>query len=180
MSAIFPTLNALDKDRISKSVKQKTPLLPVLVFITAFAYHIPAGANKTEFVYESEGEAYRYSVVQSGDNYNFEFEKSPENTIEQFKAGIHVIETLYTDTSINLNNRKGYIRERAKCSLFKGSFYDYTLCIFPNDFSSNKQDVFRGYVTQLPNWKWMVTRILTPVLLVFGLIFFLTKTRKNP
>ncbi len=160
-------------------MKKKNRLLRLLYFITALACSTPASASKTEFVYESQGEIYRYFVVQSGDNYNFEFEKSPENTIEQFKAGMHVIQSLYSDSSIELENRQGYIRERAKCSLFEGSYYNYTLCIFPNDFSSSKQDIFRGYVTQLPNWKWMVTRILLPVLLVFGLIFFFTKQRKD-
>ena len=161
-------------------MKKKNILLPLLVLIAITVYDSPANASKAEFIYVSEGEEYRYHVVQSGENYNFEFKKTPENTIEQFKAGVHVIQSLYNDSSIELENRQGYIRERAKCSLFEGSFYNYTLCIFPNDFSSKKQDVFRGYVTQLPNWKWMVTRILLPVLLVFVLIFFFTKQRKDP
>ena len=149
------------------------------VFIAATLYFSPVCATETEYSYESGGKVYRYSVVASGDNYNFEFESIPESTNERLKAGVHVLKSIYDDSSINLQNRQSYIRERAKCSMFEGGLYNYTYCVFPNDFAPQKQDRFRGFVTQMANWKWMVIWNLLPVLLVFGLIFFFTKNPKN-
>ena len=160
-------------------MKQKTLLLTVLAFLASILYYAPISTAQAEFSYESQGEAYQYVIVQSGDNYNFEFDKDPGILIEQYKAGVHVLQSVYNDSSIELENRENYIRERARCSLFEGSFYNYTFCILPNDFSPNKQGRFRGFVTQLPNWKWHVTRILLPLLLIFGLYFFLMNKRKK-
>ena len=159
-------------------MKQKTVLLPVLFFIAGIFYYSPANTAPSEYSYETRGEVYRYIVVQSGDNYNFEFDKEPGILIEQYKAGVHILQSVYNDSSIELEKRQNYIRERARCSLFEGSFYNYTFCILPNDFSPDKQGRFRGFITQLPNWKWHVTRILMPLLLIFGLYYFLMNKRK--
>lgn len=153
-------------------MKKLCRFLVSFTLLFSMAYPAHAETGKTEYVYESGDIQYRYFVVQSGDNYNFEFENGPESTIERLKAGVHVLQSLYEDSSIELEKRESYIRERAACSLFEGDFYNYTFCILPNEFSTNKQDVFRGFVTQLPSWKWMVVWILLPVLLIFGLIFF--------
>jgi hypothetical protein len=160
-------------------MKQKTLFTPFLVFIATALHFLTGTAFGAEFSYESGGKVYRYSVVESGDNYNYEFESNPGNTLEQLKAGVHVLQSIYKDPSINLENREPYIRERATCSLFEGGLYNYTFCIFPNDFSPRKEELFRGFVTQLPNWKWMVIWNLLPVLLVFGMIFFFTKKQKK-
>jgi hypothetical protein len=155
---------------------QKHLLLPVMFIITGIFYSSTSIA-RAEFSYKSGDEVYRYAVVQSGDYYNFEFDKDPGMMLEQYKAGVHVLRSVYNDTSIELENRQNYIRERARCSLFAGNFYNYSFCILPNDFSPNKQGRFRGFITQLPNWKWHVTRILLPLLLAFGLYCFLMKKR---
>ena len=156
------------------------PLFKLLhVIFAATLYSSPVSAAENEFSYESGGKVYHYSVVAAGENHNFEFESNPGSYNEQLKAGVHILQSIYQDSSVNLENRENYIRERAKCSLFLGSLYNYTFCVFPNDFSPEKQELFRGFVTQLPNWKWMVIWNLLPVLLVFGLIFFFTKKPKN-
>lgn len=153
----------------------KKILLIFLTLMTGTALHPGANAGNYELIYEADGKQYRYSIVQSGDNYNYEFENGPENTMERLKAGVHILRTLYDDNSIELEKREGYIRERANCSLFEGGLYNYTFCIFPNEFSTADREVFRGYVAQLPNWKWMVIWNLLPVALLLGLIFYFTR-----
>jgi len=41
------------------------------------------------------------------------------------------------------------------------------------DFNKNKKDRLWGFVTQMPNWKWLITRFFLPALLAFGLFFYL-------
>lgn len=158
-------------------MKNKSLFSDIFVIITATLYLFPASAAGTEFSYKSGGQDYRYSVVAAGENFNFEFDANPGNNNEQLRAGVHILRSIFQDSSVNLEKRQNYIRERAKCSLFEGNMYNYTFCVFPNDFSPNKQEKFRGFVTQVPNWKWMVIWNLLPVLLVFGMVFFFTRKR---
>ncbi|MGR9074297.1 MAG: hypothetical protein ACU833_14655 [Gammaproteobacteria bacterium] len=133
-------------------------------------------AAQTEYRYDYDGKSYRYIVEKSGDNFHFEFiDKTPDTLIDQYKTGVHVLTSLFDDDSIKLENRKNYIRERARCSLFEGGFYNYTFCILPNEFSGDKPDRLRGFVTQMPNWKWMVAWILLPASLIFGAVFFIKR-----
>jgi hypothetical protein len=92
---------------------KKNLLLPVM-FIFAGIFYVPDSVARAEFSYESGGEVYRYAVVQSGDYYNFEFDKDPGMMLEQYKAGVHVLRSVYNDTSTELENRQNYIRERAR------------------------------------------------------------------
>ena len=147
------------------------------ILIISALYCSFAAAAKSEFFYKNKEAVYPYAITQSGDNYNFAFETNPGTLDDQFKAGLHVLLTVYRDSSIDSRTKKSYIRERAKCFALGSQFYTYTLCILPNEFAPGKPDRFRGFVTQMPNWKWLVTRNFLPVVLVFGLIFFVTRKR---
>lgn len=153
---------------------------PLLLIIFAAIFVPPTDvAAETRYSYESAGKVYRYTVEASGDNYNFEFDAAPASDAEQLNAAVQVLQSIYRDASIDPANRQPYIRERARCSMFEAGLYDYTFCVFPNDLSPEKKDRFRGFVTQMPNWKWMVVWNLLPTLLVFGAIFFFTKKSKG-
>ena len=138
-----------------------------------------SAAAQTEYSYESSGKVYRYTVVASGENYNFQFDSAPTSHAGQLEAAVQVLKSIYQDSSINLQDRQPYIRERARCSMFEAGLYNYTFCVFPNDFSPEKKHRFRGFVTQMPNWKWMVAWNLLPALLLFGMIFFIGRKQKN-
>ncbi|MDD1632690.1 MAG: hypothetical protein LUP91_10865, partial [Methylococcaceae bacterium] len=83
------------------------------------------------------------------------------------------------DPSIESNYSQHYIKERARCFVFDSTFYTYTVCFLPNEFSQINRDRFWGFVTQIPNWRWLVTRNLLPAALAFGLIYFISTKRKN-
>ena len=121
---------------------------------------------------------FQYTVVQAGDNYNFNFNIVPTDNTTKLKAGYHVLQSVYKDISINKRYSEHYIRERARCYVFDSSMHTYSLCFLPNDFNQNKKDRFRGFVTQMPNWKWLLTRFFLPVLLVYGLVFYISRRRK--
>jgi hypothetical protein len=152
--------------------------LCLLVFVSATNYCHEARAAKDEYVYEQQGEVYRYSVLQTGENYSFSFDKNPGEISEKLKAGYHVLQSVYDDSSIETKHSQAYTKERAKCFVFDSSFYTYTACFLPNEFSTNNRERFWGYVTQIPNWKWLVTRNLLPAVLAFGLYFYIGTKRK--
>lgn len=89
-----------------------------------------------------------------------------------------MLQSVYKDSSINKTHSEAYIRERARCYVFDSNFYTYTLCFLPNDFSKGNEDRFWGFVTQMPNWKWLITRFLLPALLSFTLLFYFPKWNK--
>ncbi|MGR9115276.1 MAG: hypothetical protein ACU85E_05885 [Gammaproteobacteria bacterium] len=146
----------------------------------AFQSCLASDSDKSEYVYHKGGKTYRYFVIQSGENYNFEFETNPGNRTDRFQAGLHVLYSLYHDSSIHANSKRYYIKERAHCYALESSFKTYSLCMLPNDFTTDdKKDRFWGFVTQMPNWKWLVTFNLLPVLLGFGVIFFFTRKKHS-
>lgn len=148
-------------------------LLSALLLLSAAAC---PGVGKAEgagrFVYQGEGESYPYSVKQTGDNYTFEFEKNPGQEGRKLKAARHVLQSVYEDSSISQNYSETFMKETALCFVFDGTFYSYRACFLPNDYSPSNRDRFWGFVTQLPNAMWLITRNLLPALLVIGLVFF--------
>ncbi len=137
------------------------------------------GAQKTEFESIMDDTLFQYSVVQTGENYTFKFKKSPVDNIQKIKAGYHVLQSVYQDSSINPEYSERYIRERARCYMFDSHFYTYTLCMLPNEYSEKNKNRYWGFVTQLPNWKWLITRILLPVLLTFGFFFWVSRQKHS-
>ena len=153
-----------------------------MLFILSMAYCSAITANESEFIFVNSKESYQYSVVQTGENYTFKFNNNPAkngNNTVKLKAGYHVLQSVYKDSSIYKTYSEAYIRERARCYVFDSNFYTYSLCFLPNDFSNKDKDRFWGFTTQVPNWKWLVTRILFPVLLAFALFFYLTKRKDS-
>jgi hypothetical protein len=118
-----------------------------------------------------EDQTYRYEVKPTGDNFTFTFEQSPDDNGSKVAAGYQVLRQIYRDDTIHEKYSEHYIRERARCYVFDSRFHTYSLCFLPNDFDREKTERFWGFTTQMPNWKWLVTRILLPVIGLFGLIF---------
>ena len=148
----------------------------VVFYVLSTSY---CSAQNSEFTFiDDEAQNYRYTVVQAGDNYNFKFETAPVENTTKLKAGYHVLQSIYKDSSINKTYSEHYIRERARCYVFDSSWHTYSLCFLPNDFSVKHKDRFWGFVTQMPNWKWLVTRFFLPVLLVYGLVFYASRRKK--
>ena len=139
-------------------------------------------SQNTEFVFVDTSQKssvnYQYTVIQAGDNYNFKFHQSPPDNTSKLRAGYHVLQSIYQDRSIYKTHSESYIRERARCFVFDSRFYTYSLCFLPNDFSVKDKGRFWGFVTQVPNWKWLITRFFLPVLLVYGLVFYINRRRK--
>lgn len=153
-------------------------LLNCVLFVFCMVNCSTILAINADFEYLMDQESYHYSVVQTGDNYNFKFEKNLKGDTVRLKAGSHVLQSIYKDTSINKTHSESYIRERARCYVFDSNFHTYSLCFLPNEFSKNKQDRLRGFVTQVPNWKWQFTRVFLPVSLIFVIVFFATSRKK--
>ncbi len=152
-------------------------LFHCMFFFIVTIYCSAISAKNNEFNFVTDKESYQYSVIQAGDNYNFKFKKNLVDEAIKLKAGHHVLQSVYKDSSINKKHTDAYIKERARCYVFDSSLHTYTLCFLPNEFSHNKKDQLRGFVTQLPNWKWLATRFLLPFVLIYALIFYFTKKR---
>ncbi|MBU2571897.1 MAG: hypothetical protein KJ725_18080 [Gammaproteobacteria bacterium] len=150
-----------------------------LIFIWATNYCPEARAAEDGYIYEYQSEVYRYSVLETGENYTFTFDKNPGEISEKLKAVYHVLQSVFSDSSIEKRHSEAYTKERAKCYVFDSSFYTYTACFLPNEFSTTNSDRFWGYVTQIPNWKWLVTWNLLPAVLAFGLFFYIGAKRKS-
>ena len=138
-----------------------------------------AKAQNSKFEMLIAGDSYQYSVIQAGDNFNFKFENNipPENV--KLRAGYLLLKSIYKDNSINKTYSEHYIRERARCYVFDSSLHTYSMCFLPNEFSSKSDDRLWGFVTQMPNWKWLMSRFFLPVLFAFGLFFYFSR-KKHP
>lgn len=152
-------------------------LLTYTLFALSALYCSAISATNTKFTFQTDSESYLYSVIQAGENYNFKFEKPLENNTLKLKAGYHALQSVYKDSSINKKYSDRYIRERARCFVFDSDFYTYSLCFLPNDFSNQNKNRFWGFMTQVPNWKWLTTRFLLPAILAFALFFYMTRPR---
>ena len=160
-------------------MKLKLLLFPIMLYKFSPDYCFAQRAEENEFIFELEQEKYPYVTSKTGDSYNFEFGKDPGGMDQRLTAALHVLQSVFNDPSIDSQYSEAYTRERAKCFIFEGLYYSYSVCFLPNEFSPNKQDVFRGFVTQLPNWKWILTRNVLPALLVIGIFLFLTRKREK-
>ena len=150
----------------------KQTLFYFLLGIFTAAYSPVISAIENGYTVKSGGKSYQYSVTKTGDNFTFKFATSPEDPVTKLIAGRHVLLSIYKDSSIQKTYTEDYLRERARCFVFDSHFYTYTLCFLPNDFDIKNNDRFWGFVTQVPNWKWLVSRVLVPVLFAFGVFFY--------
>ncbi len=149
-----------------------------MVFILVMTVNSVYAKNE-RFEFQLNGKRFQYTVLKTGENFTFKFDEMPGNNEAKLKAGYHVLQSVYQDSSINKTHTESYIKERARCYVFDSYFHTYTLCLLPNDFSKKDKNRFWGYVTQLPNWAWLLTRFFLPVAMAFGLVFYLTKKKKN-
>ncbi|NOQ13091.1 MAG: hypothetical protein GQ583_01245 [Methyloprofundus sp.] len=156
----------------------KRTCLYFLFCILGIAYCSVISAKNTTYTFIDSQENYQYSVRQTGENFTFKFAKNPQDRLTKVKAGRHVLLSVYKDDSINKNYTESYTRERARCFVFDSDFYTYSLCFLPNDFDTKNKDRFWGFVTQMPNWKWLVTRFLFPVFLAFALFLYAGRRQK--
>ena len=147
-------------------------LVYLLACLLSSSYCSILQAENSEFSFTNNGQRYDYSVVPTGENYTFKFSQNPVDPVLKIKAGREVLLSVYQDESIQKNYTESYIKERARCFVFDSSFYTYSLCLLPNDFDKKNQDRFWGFVTQVPNWKWLVTRFLLPALLGFAIFIY--------
>lgn len=144
-------------------------LLPLLLLFGA------ASASQS-YVYENDGVTYPYVTDSTGDNYTFEFEKNPGKEGGRLKAALHVLRSVYGDDSIVPKYSEVFMKEGAKCYVFEARFYSYRACFLPNDYSPEKKDRFWGFVSQLPNAMWFLTRNGIPaVLIVAGVVWWFRK-----
>lgn len=165
---------------IKRHTKKSTALsfFHLVLIVIGSVYYSAISANTTVFEFVSAEESYPYSVVKTGENYNFKFNKKPVDDMTKLKAGRHVLLSIYEDASINKTHSASYIRERARCHVFDSHFYTYSLCFLPNEFNQKQEDHLWGFVTQMPNWKWLATRFFIPALLAFALFFYISR-RQN-
>jgi len=149
----------------------------LLLFSSMLTSNLACAENTGKFVYQHEGMSYPYAITQTGDNYTYEFEKSPGVEGKKLKAILQVLLAVYEDGSINPSYSETFMKETALCFVFDGNFYSYRACFLPNDYSPNNRDRFWGFVTKLPNARWLITFNLLPLLLVIGLVFYYPKIR---
>lgn len=136
-------------------------------------------AKNTEYTFDDNEQSYSYSIVETGENFTFKFTRNPQDEVTKLKAGRHVLLSIYEDSSINDNYTESYIKERARCFVFDSRFYTYSLCFLPNDFDIKNKNRFWGFTSQVPNWKWLVTRFLLPILLAYALFFYAARRREK-
>jgi len=129
-------------------------------------------ANEKNFVYQDDEMAYSYHLKETGVNFHFEFENAITGLEQRKQAGLHVLQSVYHDRSIEADFSKAYSKERAECFALDSRFHTYTLCFLPNDFAKGHQQRFWGFVTRVPNWTWQFTFVLLPVALAAFLGFY--------
>ena len=151
----------------------KTSILWLLILLSASYLSIANAESTGIFHFQNEGDTYPYSVKQTGDSYTFEFKQNPGKEGKKLMAAAHVLQSVYGDASINPTYSETFMKENAQCFVFDANFYSYRACFLPNDYSPGNRDRFWGFVTQLPNAMWLITRNLLPALLGFGLFFYL-------
>lgn len=138
------------------------------------------GAAEGGYTYRSGDQGFPYTVTSTGENYSFEFTRNPGSQEERLKAALHVLQTVYDDESIPSRHSHFFTKEGAKCFVFEATFYSYNSCFLPNDYSPGNENRFWGFVTQVPNGLWLVTRNLLPALLVLGGFLFLMLRKSRP
>lgn len=150
---------------------QKPTFWPLMV-LALYGNSIGLAEETGNFQWQLNGSNSTYSVKQTGENYTFEFANNPGNLFNKLQASLAVLKTVYGDSSINSTYSETFMKETAQCFVFDANFYSYRACFLPNDYSPGNRDRFWGFVTQLPNAMWLITRNLVPALLGFGLFFY--------
>lgn len=158
--------------------KLKLPLTLSLVLSLASLCH-PVKASEKDYVYRNDGTEYAYQIKETGVNYHFQFTNPISDPEQRKQAGLHVLNSVYQDTSIETNFSKAYTKERADCFALDSRFYTYTLCFLPNDFAKEHKQRFWGFVTRVPNWTWQFTYVLLPVALAALLGFYCLGSKKR-
>ena len=148
-----------------------------VLFVMNIVFNSVLRAEVSQYQMNVAEQRYQYSVVQAGDNFNFKFEDNIPQESVKLKAGYKILSAIYTDNSINKTYSEHYIKERARCYVFDSSLHTYSLCFLPNEFSSKSDHRLWGFVTQVPNWKWLVSRFFLPVLFAYGLFFYFTRKK---
>ena len=157
----------------------QTILYRLMIFLMLACAGLASAENTGQFIYQTEGQDYPYTVKQTGDNYTYEFEKNPGKEGKKIKAVWHVLQSVYEDSSINPSYSETFMKETALCFVFDGTFHSYRACFLPNDYSPGNRERFWGFVTKLPNARWLITFNLLPALLAIGLVFLYPKLRKR-
>ena len=151
----------------------RTTLPWILIPWLAVTHLSQVNASESRYTYFSGGETFVYKVMKTGENYTFEFDKSPGSSEEKLKAALHVFQMVYDDGSIESRHSSFFPKEGAKCFVFEANFYTYNSCFLPNDFSVGNEKRFWGFVSRVPNGMWLLTRNLIPALLILGFFFFI-------
>jgi hypothetical protein len=151
----------------------------LIVWIVGF-WSAAGGAAESRYAYTVRDQVFSYTLKSTGENFTFEFEENPGNLNERLGAALHVFQSAYDDGSIQPRHSSFFTKEGAKCFVFDARFHTYTTCFLPNDYSPGKENRFWGYVTQVPNGMWLVTRNLVPALLLLGFFAFLLRRKPQP
>lgn len=125
------------------------------------------------------GETYRYTLKETGENFTFEFDRNPGSKKLQLQAAGAVFRAVYEDDSIAPTYRETFMKEGALCFVFPARFHSYTACFLPNHYVPEQRDRFWGYVTRVPNAAWLITRNLLPALLVLGAFFYSLRPKRQ-
>ena len=150
------------------------------LFSLVIATHPALAAALEMHRYDADGQTYTYSVKQTGENYTFEFDKSPGSENRQLRPASAVFKAFYADESIAPLYRQAFMKEGARCFVFPANFYSYTDRFLPNDYAPEQRERFWGFVSRLPNAAWLITRNLLPALLVLGVFFVSLRKRPGP
>ena len=155
----------------------KNLLTSLLVLLTVSQSVATTYATPERGSYIERGEVYPYAIRATGDNFSFEFEKSFSKESERLRAALGVFKTVYDDYSIKPTYVQAFSKEGASCYVFDANLYSYTTCFLPNDYSPDHRDRFWGYVTRLPNLKWLITMNLLPALVLIGAFFYFLRRK---
>ncbi|NJD07718.1 MAG: hypothetical protein FIA97_14660 [Methylococcaceae bacterium] len=143
------------------------------------AYQIVAGlclcllagslaAVPTQSTVRYAGKVFEYRITPTGENYTFEFNENPGTVDDRLKVVAQIFDTIYDDSSIPARHHYFFMKEGAKCFVYEANLYTYHACFLPNEYTQAARDRFWGFVTQMPNGWWLVSRNVIPALLVLG------------
>lgn len=154
--------------------------LPWLLLILAAGYcDACAAAGAGKYTHYSRDKAHVYTVSKTGDNFSFEFERSPGSQNDKLKAAVDVMQTVYEEDSLDPRQHGFFMKETAKCFVFDSTWYTYTACFLPNEYSPGNEERFWGFVYRVPNGMWLITRNLLPALAFLGVSWFFLRSRSD-
>jgi hypothetical protein len=153
--------------------------LPLLFVITLAYSGVIDAAGAGTYTHYSKAGPYGYTVNKTGENFSFEFERNPGTQSEKLKAAVNVLASVYEEESLNPRQDGFFMKETAKCFVFDSSWYTYTACFLPNEYSPENKERFWGFVYRVPNGMWLITRNLIPALALLGLSWFFLRSRSD-